>query len=349
MSEVTPEKKEVVMKSLAVIGFLAAIVLLAFLAVKAVSVLPSAFSSLASIADSVYNYDRNPSLTVSTENSVVKSGEAFTISWNEIKRDGSYSVSFACVEGITIETRNAAGEIVTIPCGTGYAISKDTTSLEIVVTTAAQRFTDIDYTVALTPSDPRREAITTASRITIVNASLPTTGGVIVTEPEPAPAPETPATPAPTPTTPATPTTPVAPTTPTYTYVEKVTYSLPVSDPKGNVDLRVTYVGVSEKAGGPFAAANTLEVGEGGSLRFIVKNIGTKTAEDWSFKAELPADIDYSSGDQKALKPNEEAVITLSFTGIERATTESVAVSVTAKGDVNTKNNNFTAAVKIVK
>ena len=48
------------------------VVLLVFIAVKLVSYLPSAFSSLASLADSVYNKD-NAELVITTPNTVVKS------------------------------------------------------------------------------------------------------------------------------------------------------------------------------------------------------------------------------------------------------------------------------------
>lgn len=347
MSQVTPEQKETMTKLLAIVGFLAAIVLLVFIAVKIVAFIPGAFSSLASIADSVYNYDRTPSITITTPSSVVKSGESFTVSWSEQKRAGTYSFSYTCGTGIVVETRTADGEIEAIPCGEAYALAKDQTTLEIVVTTDAQRFTDLDYTIIFTPSDPRQEAITTDARVTIVNATLPSTTNldpkpedvkeeVVTTPTEPAPA---------APATPAKPTTPVAGTP---TYVEEVIYAIPTSNPNGVIDLRVTLIGVGTIENKNFVLAKEVEAGESTALRFSVKNIGTKTAEDWSFKANLPADIDYTSGDQKALKPNEEAIITLTFTGADRTGTESFGVTATAKGDINTKNNSVTSTVKVV-
>ncbi len=347
MSQVTNEQKETVTKLLAVVGFLAAIVLLVVIAVKVVTFIPGAFSSLASIADSVYNYERTPSITISTPNSVVKSGESFTISWNEQKRPGTYSFSYVCATGVSVETRLGSDEITTVTCDEALPLEKDQTDLNILVTTDTQRFTDLDYTIIFTPSDPRLETIASDARITIVNASLPT-----ITNMDPAPeveevpevvAPEE--APKPAPTTPSTPTKPVAGTP---TYIEEVIYAIPTSNPNGTIDLRVTLVGVGTLDGKNFAFAPTLETNEGGAIRFSVKNIGTKTAEDWSFKANLPADIDYTSGDQKALKPNEEAIITLGFTGIDGTGLESFGVTATAKGDINTKNNSITSTVKVV-
>jgi hypothetical protein len=351
MSQVTPEQKETATKLLAVVGFLAAIVLLVFIAVKVVTFIPGAFSSLASIADSVYNYERTPSIVIATPNTVVKSGESFTIGMNEQKRPGLYSFSYSCATGVMVETRTIDGDITTIACGEGFTLEKGQIALDILVTTDTQRFTDLDYTIIFTPSDPRRDALTADGRVTLVNASLPTstnlepTPDVAIIEETPIDTDEDTITPAPAPTTP---TRPVVPTPPAPTYIETPIYAIPVSNPNGTIDLRVTVVGVGTLEGTNFMLAKELEANEGGAIRFSVKNIGTKTAEDWSFKANLPADITYTSGDQKALKPNEEAIITLSFTSAGKSGTESVDVTATAKGDVNTKNNSFTSVVKIV-
>ncbi len=341
MNQVTNEQKEAVTKILAIVGFLAAIVLLVFIAVKAVSFIPGAFSSLASIADSVYNYERNPSLEVATPNSVIKSGESFTISWNNIKRPGTYSFSYLCADGVRVEVRNLAGEILPLTCGEGLALEKDQTSVDVMIVTDTQRFTDVTYRVLFTASDPRLDGLSTESKITIVNASIPT-GGSVVVDTTPAPADEEPTvieTPKP-----VTPTKPVAGTP---TYVEEVVYAIPTSNPNGAIDLRVTLIGVGTLEGKNFTTAKELEAGEGGALRFSVKNIGTKTSNEWTFRAELPADIDYTSGDQKVLKPNEEAIITLGFTGTDRTGSEEFGITVNTKNDVNTKNNSFTATVKV--
>ncbi len=345
MNQVTNEQKEAVTKILAIVGFLAAIVLLVFIAVKAVSFIPSAFSSLASIADSVYNYERNPSLEVATPNSVIKSGESFTITWNNIKRPGTYSFSYQCADGVRVEVRNMAGEIMPLTCSEGLTLEKDQTSVDVMIVTDAERFTDVTYRVLFTASDPRLEGLSTESKITVVNATIPTST-VVANESETTPAKEevsdTEATPAPT--APATPAQPVAGTP---TYVEEVIYAIPTSNPNGTIDLRVTLIGIGTLDGKNFTKTQTLEAGEGGALRFSVKNIGTKTSNEWSFKAELPADINYTSGDQKALKPNEEAIITLGFTGTDRTGSEAVGITATTKGDVNTKNNSFSATVNV--
>lgn len=353
MNQVTNEQKESTIKVLAIVGFLAAIVLLVFIAVKVVSYIPAAFSSLASIADSVYNYDRNESLSVSTPNSVVPTGETFVLTWDEIKRPGIFSFSYVCADGAAVDIRTADGEIVALDCDTSFSLAKDQTSLEVMAMTEKQRFTDIAYTIVFTPSDPRKEQFSAGSRVTIVNASIPTSA-TIVTEPEtetPVTEPTAPETPdsgvvaGETTTTPPTSRPPVA-GTPTYT--EQVIYAIPTSNPNGIIDLRVMFVGVGEGIGNSFTPLAALETNETGAIRFSVKNLGTKTADDWSFVADLPSDITYTSNKQAPLKPNEEAIITLEFAGIDRTGIEAFGVKATAKGDVNTNNNSFTWAVNVV-
>ena len=56
MNQVHNNDKDRVMKTLAIVGFIAVIAFGVWLAVQIVSLVPNAFSSLASIADSVYNY-----------------------------------------------------------------------------------------------------------------------------------------------------------------------------------------------------------------------------------------------------------------------------------------------------
>ena len=56
MNQVHNKDKDSVMKTLAIVGFIAVIAFGVWLAVQVVSLVPSAFSSLASIADTVYNY-----------------------------------------------------------------------------------------------------------------------------------------------------------------------------------------------------------------------------------------------------------------------------------------------------
>ncbi len=341
MNQVSEEKKTTLTKVLAILGFLAIIVLAVWLAVKIVSVIPSAFSSLASLADSVYNYDREMKLEVATENSVVNAGEAFTISWTNMRKNGTYTFSYSCIDGVSVDIRDKEGNIEALSCDTPLDL-KNATSLEIRVSSEKSRFVDVPYSVTFTENGNEEAVSTGNSTVTIVNATIPTSGIVqeedSETEEETA-APE----PSKTVTTPSTPR--YTPGTPIVT--KKTIYTMPVSDPNGKIDLQVTFLGVGTISGSTFIKKNSIDIDDQGALQFEVKNIGTKTAEDWDYTAKLPGDITYTSDDQKALKPNERAVITLGFEGLSDDGSEKVSVEVTAKNDVKKSNNEFTQTVKI--
>ena len=346
MNQVTPEQKDSVTKTFAVVGFIVAILFAVWLAVQIVSVIPSAFSSLASIADGVYNYNETQTLTVATQNSVVNTGEAFTLSWTEVTIPGAYTFSYKCAEGASASIRDTKGEIISLDCGTTLNLGEKTT-LDVIVNSEKQRFTDVTYTVTFKPENGVHESITTNAQITIVNVSIPT--NVIVEDEVEEETPVTTGTVAgeSTTNTPTTGTTGLTAGTPTT--IEEIIYAIPVSDPNGKIDLKVTYLGVGTLKGKTFSRESTIDVDEQGAFQFAVQNIGTKTSGSWSFQAQLPAGIEYDSTSQVALKPNEKAIITIGFEGLTRVGTERFGAEVSTKNDVNTSNNDFTWAVNVVK
>lgn len=326
------------MKTFAILGFIAVIVLSVWLAVQIVSIIPSAFSSLASIADSVSNYRPDEKLEVATQNSVVNAGESFTITWTHMRREGTYTFSYGCVDGVSVDIRKKDGAIESLECNVPVEMT-EATSLEIRASSEKSRFVDVPYTITFT-ANGSDNPIATQSTITVVNATIPASG--LAAEDDQEEDAEV---------TPSKPTT--KPSTPVYTLgkpvtIKKTVYTIPVSDPNGKIDLQVTFLGIGTITGKTFTPKSSIDVDDQGALQFEVKNIGTKTAEDWSYKAELPADITYTSGDQKALKPNERAVITLGFDGLTQDGTDIVGVEVTAKNDVKKSNNEFEKSIKII-
>lgn len=340
MNQVTEEKKESLTKTLAIVGFVAAVVFAVWLAVQIVSILPGAFSSLASIADVVYNYDHKQELEVSVPKGVVNAGDSFTITWTDMRKDGTYSFSYECTDGVSVEIRSN-GEIKTVACDTPIDLG-EATSLEVRIASEKSRFVDVPYTLTFTQTGASDATVTKRSTITLVNASIPATG--LASDEEKEETDSTPSKPTTTQTTPAKPTytagTPITTT--------KYVYTTPVSDPKGKIDLQVTFLGIGTIKGKTFVPATSIDSDdEDAALQFEVKNIGTKTASEWSYEATLPSDITYKSPDQKALKPNERAVITLGFSGVSEKGSEKVSVEVDAEDDVKTSNNEFTKTVKV--
>ncbi len=346
MNEVTTEEKDGLTKTFAIVGFLVLIIFAVWLAVRIVSIIPSAFSSLASLADSVYNYNGEQELVVATENTVMNAGESFPISWSKMRREGTYTFSYACTEGVAIDVRDTEGAITSLACGTPLTLN-GATSLEVLVASEKYRFVDIPYTITYTGKGNTEVDVATTKTVTIVNATIPATGVAVVETPAPVIKPVV-SKPAPT----------VAPTVtkkPTYVApkttkpVSKVVYSLPVSNPNGTIDLQVTITGAGTLSGNTFSRSSSIDVDKTGAIQFAVKNIGTKTADVWSYVANLPGDMTYTSGAQKALKPQEQAIITLGFEGITKTGSEKFNVAVTAQNDISKANNTAASAVVIVK
>ncbi len=335
-NQVTTDEKDKLTKTFAIVGFIVLIIFGVWLAVKIVSYVPSAFSSLASLADSVYNYDRDENIIVLNENNLYNTSEAFTLSWSPLRRPGTYTFSYACTDGLSVDVR-VASDILALACGTPFLID-GATQLELSVESEKNRFTDIPYTITYTKNGESEVTNSVTKNITVVNATIP-----VVAVVGDLPKPETPV---------VKPSSPTAkPTyvaqTPTRT-ITKTVLAAPVSDPKGTIDLKVTFLGSGTLSGSTFTKATKIDNDTHGAIQFEIKNIGTKTAEDWSYVANLPADITYTSGDEKALKPNERAIITLGFDGLTKTGTEKVDVTVTAKSDKNTKNNKATWSVTII-
>lgn len=340
MEQVPNERKEALTKTFAIVGFVAIILFAVWLAVQIVSLIPSAFSSLASIADSVYNYRPETQMQVVTGESVVNAGEPFTISWTKQKNEGLYTFSYKCTEGVSLSIRNKYNEVIDLACDTDIELD-DSGSAEVTVESEKQRFIDVPYTVMFTGVDGDEQLAN--GEVTIINASIPTSG--LASEeteeepeevtPEPEVAGET-----------TTNTTPVVAGEPEV--VRRVIYAIPTSDPNGDVDLAIKLLGVGILTDdNRFIRTGVIEKSQMGAFQFEVRNLGTKTSNEWTYEAAMPADIDYDSGDQKELKPNEYAIITLGFEGITKTGVEPFSVKIKTDDDVVASNNSFTSAVTI--
>jgi len=336
------ESSSRLMKTLAVLGFVALVIFGTWLAVNIVRLVPGAFASLASLAESIQlgRADQNQ-ISIQSTDSVVNSEEDFTISWSNLKRKGNYTFEFQCAEGVSAEIK-VDGKIVAVPCNNNYVLPEDTFSIDIQFVSAKKRFVDVAYQIGFIKDGESERTFTSSKTITLVNASLPTT---VVTTPEPEVTP-TPVVTTPTPApAPATPTpTPVKPTT--YTVTEWVA---PVSNPNGITDLATKFIAVGTMSNNNlFVRADELEVGDKNAFQFEVKNIGTKTSADWTFEAKLPNGETFKSKLQAPLKPNERAVLTVAI-GSDAGKEGTRKLTVTVKGgnDTVSSNNSFTTSVKV--
>ncbi len=342
----THDAKTAVIKTLAIVGFLAVALALIWVLIQGIRFVPGAFVSLASIAESIQNYRPITELSIATEKSIVNSNESFQINWTDMKRPGTYHFSYTCTEGVSLNVRGGDGDLITIPCTEKLSLPHDVHGLFLSIESEESRFSDVAYSVAFETEDGET-LVERTDKITVVNATIPVTVATTPnTDTEEAPAVAVkPTTPKPVVTTPAV--TPPAPT-PVVTHTE-VTY-IPQSYANGFTDLKATFLGIGTMDGNTFVPQANYDRDERGGLKFEVRNVGTKTSDTWTFTATLPSGVTYTSEKQAALKPNEKVIFTLGFTMDEndKAKTTTLKVVTDVKNDTNSKNDSFSWSVKVV-
>ena len=344
MNNVTQESKDSVMKTMAVIGFIAVIIFAVWLAVQIVQLIPGAFSSLASIADGVYNTNGQvEEFTVASNESVVNTGEDFTLSWTNVDQNGTYTFEYACTDGVSIDIRNNAGEIVSIACDTPLGLGNNVTSLAIAAASEKKRFTDVSYSVSFRPAGENDATASQGGKFTVVNPSIPQS---LATAEEPTEE-TTGEVAGETTSTETEETTPVV-ATPAPTVIETPIIAIPTSDPNGFVDLEVRFLGVGTMdSRNNFTRTASIDNDTRGAYQFEVRNTGTRTSTDWEYVATLTSGTEYESGRQDPLRPNERSVITLGFDAVGETGVQFFGATVSGGSDRNRNNNSFTWAVEV--
>ena len=346
MNNVNQESKTSAIKTLAIIGFVAAVVLGLWIAVNLIWLIPTAFTSLASIADSLYGAGNG--LIIKVDKDVVNSGEPLRVTWTPVREEGTYTFSYHCVNGISAEIRNSDGKIIDLACDTEVDIASGSLvhaeqTTGIIFKSEKQRFTDVAFTFAFYKPDTTNALYEKGGLVTVVNATIPQVN-VAVTTPKPT---------EPVKTTPVVVTKPVTTTKPkpTYTTVPVQVTSFPVSNPNGYTDLQVTLVGVGTISNGVFIARSSVTQNAEAAMQFIVKNIGTKTSTDWNYALTLPSSntSGYVSPAQAPLLPGERAIMTISFTAQDRTGTENAKVIISGGTDANKSNDFASKTVTIVR
>lgn len=338
MNQVSEEAKASAIKTLAIIGFIGMIIIGVWLAVKIVSLLPSAFSSLADLVGEMQDERNDSPLAPKSDKDVVNSEESFVVSWTAIDDNARYSFSYECAEGISVTLRAGNATDENIACDEAIPLPKEVTEIEVYVTSEKSRFTDLSYTIAEFNPETDEVLGSTDLKITIVNPSIPA-GGLVVTpnpEEEEEEENETPA-----PTTPK-PTTPVKPI-----IVTKTVPYFPISNPNGYSDLQVSLLAVGHMNGNVFVPATTLDNDNRTAVQIAVRNIGTKTSSDWDLDIELPDGNDTDLRNEDGLRPNEISILTIEFDAGNRTGSREISADVETKNDSNRYNDSFSTKVYI--
>lgn len=321
MKTVTPEQKAPIIKSLALVGLLGIIILIAWLAIQLVNLFPSALTSLVSLANSVYNYNpaKSVELDITYHRTIANHKEATTVRWNAPLINGHYTFSYECAEGVAVSIETKDKPAFPVNCNQTYDLG-NTNQLELTIESEKSRYTDISYQIAFFRPDGSSPAANAKASLTVVNPkidaptfSTSTSSPTVITDTSPATT-TVAADPNTTPPSKAT-TTPPKPSQPNTKEPAVIyTYGLPVSDPNGFTDLKLSLSGVGQiLSNGVFLPTNQLKSGQQNVVQLTIHNLGTKTSAPWEVNLKLPNGINYQSGTQVSLKPNERSVISVTF------------------------------------
>lgn len=362
MNNVTPERKERILKSLAVLGLFGIIIFIAWVSVRIVSIFPSALQSLASLADTVYTY--NPKamkdIVIIPTTTPIVSGTTHTLRWEQQYANGQYTFSYQCRDGVAAEIATGENIFVEAECNKNYTLGA-VNQADIIIHSEKQKEINFDYTLLYFKTNATKESISASDSFIVVNnrftegdvPKVVITEDVITSTSTTATSSTTTTTATTSVTTTATSSTPVTPPkTPASPIVTNQTYTysyLPESDPKGFTDLVVTYLGIGVKnSAGQFINNGKLYENVAGAIQFSVKNIGTKTSSDWTFATKLPGDNSFTSTRQNPLKPNEKATFVAAFPAIAETDLQKFSVAIKVSNDTDSTNNSisWTTAVQ---
>lgn len=344
-NNVSPQKKSSVLNTLAITGFIGIILILAWLSIQLVQLFPNAITSLASLAEGVSqsaidtdSKEALDSIVVTSNTSLVNTGETLTINWDTSNKRGSYVFAYNCTDGVAVSQVENTTERQLV-CDTNYNVG-DIDELTIAVESEKNRYTDVTYSIGFLATDDTEPRALGTDIVTIINEDIDgfafntdseaLANEEIVTENEPQdPVNETPAV-----------TTPV---TPTPVFEQEFTYAIPTSNPNGFTDLATAYIAMGEVVNSRFVPG-VVASANGGAIQFSIQNFGTKTSDDWTFSVVLPNGANYESPEQEPLKPNERAVLTIGFPA-GSDTQHTFKVEVDESTDRTSSNNTFSQRI----
>ena len=317
MNDKTSEKKkDSILKSLAIAGFITILILIAWLSIQLVSLVPGAFSSLASLAEGVNQYQKTVleneevvPLNVTSNSNLVNVGETVELSWDTVKENGSYTFTYECNEGVAIDIIESDG-VRSITCDTNYNVG-NTDSLSLNIDSEKERYADVSYKVSFFGTNDQTPRAAGWASVTVVNGDIKDSTTEIAVDDDTESTSEEAVMEEETEDNTESETELTAGEEETV-FEQEFTYTIPTSDPNGRTDLGVRFLDAGNIVGNSFVPG-AIEQNSDGAVQFEVKNYGTKTSDDWEFSLSLPNGGTYSDDDQVELKPNERAIITVGF------------------------------------
>lgn len=282
-----PTFRERALRVVAVIGLIAVLLLGAWGIIQLAFGIPTFFSNVTNFGGIFNREPAKEALTVSVPTAVL-SERAFPVTWKHNNKSGeySYTISYSCVEGVSITAPLPNGSGQKIACNTPFNYLNATSSSPLIANLTGTSPKSVTVTVAATKLSSG--IITaTASSTTSVNPLSKT----------------------------ATSTSTTGTKKPTTTKPSTQTGSNGSYVPSGRTTNLYGLPDLAVRITNPGSVRNGSRV----ALQFVVENVGTNVSpSNWSFTAALPYNptYTYQSAGQQALYPGDKIVYTLGYDAI---------------------------------
>ncbi len=297
--EVKPAKtslKDVLLRTVAVLGLIAILLLGAWGIIQLAFAIPSVFSNLGGSVSSLFTNSTAPAST-STKEAItvtapasIANGQTLDVSWMHANAASnnqySYAISYACQSGLSLKAPLPNGSYQSVPCNTLFNYVNASQHMSVIpnVTGASEPLAiTVTATKLSTGAVSAQGTATTNVTAKAVATTQPSTSSGQAT-------------------TPATST-----SKPSTTYYPAATRATSLY---GYGDLAVHFTSVAPSTG------TTI-------IKFIIENDGTNVIPaGWTFNATLPINGSYTfaSQPQQALYPGDKIAYTLSFAGTNAST-----------------------------
>lgn len=332
-----PKYKDLTIKVLSVIGGVAIIAGVVWVGARGLVLFPNVGNALATAVASVQSlFIPAERIIVSTVDNQIVVRKPFTLTWEHRskKADGSYTLSYECVEGIHL-ARRATGTDTTLFCNTLTPLTDGENSVTLVPVGTVDGVATISVSIRFTENDgagvPREGTLSLLVQEEYLDTATSTT----------------------TTTTTATTSSPTQSSTPTASTPVGQTVSVPVtippfSDPNGKPDLapRVIAFGLVDTKTGKFTEVDEipykLPSGKRGAIQFEIRNDGTKESGKWKFEIALPTSpsYTYTSTNQQSLFPGDRIEYVIGFDSVRKADKDNYRLEADPTDGVDESNEN---------
>jgi hypothetical protein len=300
------------------------------MSVSIVRYAPKAFSSLASVAESVNSYPQSNTDKIKFTHDITttETNAPVTISWNKDPRAGTYAFSYACADGLSLDIVDTDG-LRSTSCDTRYSIG-DTDKLTFIASADKAESSLLSYAISfstIADSDITRLG---QGELTVRNTNYLAETPTKVTD-----------------FVPDTITPPIQPEAPIVNQdvAVKPTKITPVVNQRpAFTDLVVVYRGIGRISGSNFIAGS-VNSNDTGAVQFSIINQGSASSDDWTYAVTMPDGDTYISPLQAPLRSGERSTIAINFDSNDKSSHE-FQIVVAEETDIYLQNNIVSKTVR---